>query len=481
MSAIDMSIGRGFLPPVDPVCDLAAIYPPSASIVQLTEQIPELIRSQRIAERLYSLKSLPYFEPDKFEYAVLLRSYAVIVTIVHAYIIELSKNTNDKSLPITLPPKIAHWVEYAAHSIGRLPTQSYETYVLQNYRLINPHNGFTLENIEPLLTYTGTTGEAWFIKMHVYAEYRAAKWMKICENINQILRDQIKINIQQLTFDLHSLADDLHEFNSDYFFQMKKNLSANEFFNNIRPYIKTWEPGIIYTGSLKYGGNLMKWRGASGAQSSFVPALDYLLGIKIEQKQTMKDMLNYMPPEHRAFLHTLQDSPLRKLTLELDNFELRDAYNNVISACTEFRKKHYDLTVLPYLINNLIDTFSQETCNKIREKIQRPPPSHVVMFIRRLLVRFFANHQNIPQLIEYSKTNNPSQNTLNDLLKILNDERVKYDEESALANHSVEFEILIDTAVKQFKCLVSNTLGTGGEDFRYFLPKNCDDTKYSSL
>ncbi len=91
-------------------------------------------------------------------------------------------------------------------------------------------------------------------------------------------------------------------------------------------------------------------RGASGAQSSIVPAMDAAFAIGITQSETMTDMLHYMPPEHIELINRLKGSRIREYLREAGDEDLYRAYNAVIDAVATVRNVHYHEIIQKYIV-----------------------------------------------------------------------------------------------------------------------------------
>jgi hypothetical protein len=77
-------------------------------------------------------------------------------------------------------------------------------------------------------------------------------------------------------------------------------------FRRVRPYIHGWQdnpalgPGLIYEGVVETGGEPRAFRGQTGAQSSIVPAMDALLGIRHAQDPLRLFWKNFMSIARRC-------------------------------------------------------------------------------------------------------------------------------------------------------------------------------------
>jgi len=97
-----------------------------------------------------------------------------------------------------------------------------------------------------------------------------------------------------------------------------------------------------------YGGIAQNFRGETGAQSSIIPALDAALGIVHAEdilRRYLREMRDYMPPRHRAFIETVEAGPsVRDYVLRHRGARpgLRDAYNAAVDGIELFRSTHLE-------------------------------------------------------------------------------------------------------------------------------------------
>jgi indoleamine 2,3-dioxygenase len=77
--------------------------------------------------------------------------------------------------------------------------------------------------------------------------------------------------------------------------------------------------GVVYEGVKEYAGQGQHLRGETGAQSSIVPALDALFGVKHQSGllfDYLMEMRDYMPPAHRQFIELLERGPSLRPVVE---------------------------------------------------------------------------------------------------------------------------------------------------------------------
>lgn len=508
-----MSFKHGFLPKEGPLLTLEG-NDYFNNFVSFANNLPELLKTKKVCETLDTM-DLPDFSPEHYPYGALVRVYAVATSLIHAYILESGGDPKTNTNPVILTKKLSEWFERISHQIGRLPTQTYETYILQNYRLLNKEVGYTFENIEPLITYTGTNEEKWFIKMHVYAEHRAATAMQSVEEINMLLGSKRKYNEDtqdRLIQHFDNISRTISTLNQSYFSEMKTHLPTDYFFDMLlRPFLQSWEPGVIYQGSSVYEKQKICWRGGSGAESSFIPAIDLVCQLKIEQQETMRDMENYMPPEHQVFLNRLRncDSELRTCILDTGNERLIESYNKVANASHVFRRNHYAMFVEPYIVNNLVKVSAGKVMKSLLNMhVNLSDQSEITAIVSNLLKQFFTSYKKLmgkhhvehllktesrskldammaqlkhalfsanPYIASSDSTSNFEKELLTSFTSIIQSST------SHLNHHSTDYKTILEKTFDQFDELSNRCLGTGGEDFSLFLQKNMSDSKNSAL
>jgi indoleamine 2,3-dioxygenase len=103
----------------------------------------------------------------------------------------------------------------------------------------------------------------------------------------------------------------------DTLLRMKERCDPYVYYTRVRPYIHGWKnspslaEGLLYGGVSAYAGRPQTFRGETGAQSSIVPCLDAGLGISHAPDPLtvyLQEMRGYMPPRHRAFLQSIEQS-----------------------------------------------------------------------------------------------------------------------------------------------------------------------------
>ena len=355
---------RGFLPTEDPVYS----FPQETTLEDLNKiigNLSNLVGNKYISQKMEESDWLPsQIESDSL--AIRLRAHSMITSIVHAYILE-NGDLGSSCKAVKIPPKILKSFVSSARSLNRPLTQTYETYILQNWKLIDPNKELSYENIEPLFTYTGLESEKWFIKVHVMSEYYASPainssiairkllngYLEKNDKIDRKTNEEITSHMMIVEKSLIALANNIAK--------MNEGCEPDEFFHKLRPYLKNHPNGFFIDGEslktvfpqtmIRSGDIAFAPRGASGAQSSIIPAIDACFGMKVTQQETMSDMLNYMPPEHVELIDWLRDCNIRDYLDKSEDQRLCEAYDAVVSAITKVRKVHYDEIIKKYIVS----------------------------------------------------------------------------------------------------------------------------------
>ncbi|MCH9634166.1 MAG: hypothetical protein S4CHLAM7_09090 [Chlamydiae bacterium] len=360
---LGFKFSRGFLPTQDPVYQFKN-EPFKQSLSNIVSNMSNLVLNNDISKKLdESHKLLSNSESDLL--STRLRMHSMITSLVHAYILEASDKGSSNET-IRLPQKILEPFLLSAKSLNSGYTQTYETYILQNWKRLNTNSELSYENIEPLFTYTGLDSEKWFIKVHVMSEYYGAPAVKSSIALKEILSElealehQTNVDIKdQVIFHMDIIADSLLKL-AENIAKMKEHCDPKEFFYGLRPYLKNHQHGFfidtntfenVFPGAKIRSGDLIyKARGASGAQSSIIPAIDACFSINITQEETMSDMLNYMPRDHVELINWLTNCKIKDFVSNSKDHRIGKSYNAVIDAVTAVRKVHFDEIIEKYIM-----------------------------------------------------------------------------------------------------------------------------------
>lgn len=333
---------RGFLPWPDPLVRLPKAFSPWE---ELATNMPKLLAAQALGEQL---KKLPVLSTTSLRGAQWHRAMLLLSYLADGSVWEKWRTTPNT----VISQGVAVPLYTVAAKIGRPPILSYASYALENWRRIDPKGPIALGNIALLQNFLGGVDEEWFILVHVDIEAKASPALHAMPKALRAARNN---NEQELEQALLTIAASLAEMYKTLR-RMPEQCDPYIYFNRVRPYIHGWKDhpqlpgGVIYEGVKEYGGIPQQFRGETGAQSSIVPSLDAILDIQHAPSRLsahLAEMRDYMPPEHCAFLKTLEyeaqnGASVRNYVVQhaQDNRPLRNIYNECVTRLWDFRKEH---------------------------------------------------------------------------------------------------------------------------------------------
>src|SRR5262249_12073231 len=160
--------------------------------------------------------------------------------------------------------------------------------------------GIELGNIALLQNFWGGADEEWFILIHVDIEAKAAPAIRAM----LLAQDAAaKRNFQTLKELLGTISDALSSMYKKLL-RMPELCDPYIYYARVRPYIHGWNNnpalpnGVVYEGVEEYAGKGQFFRGETGAQSSIIPSLDALFGVKHKPGllfDYLMEMRDYMP------------------------------------------------------------------------------------------------------------------------------------------------------------------------------------------
>jgi len=348
-ASVDLS--NGFLPGTRPVTKLPDNSEYHKRLNDIISNLPTLIKEKLLRKTIDDLdKEFVNAELslEKGNKAQKNTAIMFIVAIAQGYIFEDTKNPAN-----IIPAVIAKNLYLLCKSRQRFPMITYADYVLNNWRMKNPCGEITLDNIEPIFTFTGTTDEAWFIKIHVAIESACGQALRAAEATYLEAKNSAP-DTKKMSSALTAIAESLQKA-IDVMHEMKTGCNPDTFWDIMRPYLSGWDK-IKATGSddlgVKFAGIRTKdtkpfdFTGPSGAQSSIVPALDNALRIKHEIDGMFKLLLKfkeYMPNDHQAFIAHFSDSKIKTVVYKSGSPTLIDAFKSAIDAVQKMRGAHLGL------------------------------------------------------------------------------------------------------------------------------------------
>ena len=315
---------NGFLPGNPPLQALPQLYTPweelAASISALlnARAFRSAAETLPLITDLSSLKTKPELE----------RAMLLLSCFGHAFVWENYESSGYVPSCIAVP-----WTK-VAEKLSRPPTLAHASLVLQNWRLIDPAGPITLGNIATLIQFHGGLDEAWFYLVTTEIESRGGRILKEFATINAALT---AAKLDTVTKSLTSVCDSLTQLRTTLN-RMYEHCDPYIFYNRIRPFLASFE-GIEYRGCDPL---VRDYFGGSAAQSSLLQAIDGMFGIQHHDENArgyLKEMRNYMPRRHAAYIRHLETSPsLVESTRSHDR--CRHALESCVEALAEFRKDH---------------------------------------------------------------------------------------------------------------------------------------------
>nr|BAK81919.1 indoleamine 2,3-dioxygenase alpha/beta type [Tuber melanosporum] len=351
-----LSANYGFLPEHPPLTRLENPY--YAPWETLLKNLGTLIRAQKVRE---SVNALPVLTPDKLvSEAERRRAYMMLGFMTHAYVWG-GVNACER-----LPPAVSIPFLRLSETLGIPPVATYAAVCLWNYRLRDLNKpADDPENLESLLTFTGTEDEAWFYLISVAIEARGAPTIPLMLEAMRAARDDDTQTVKDCLNIFSSRIEDL----TLLLKRMYEKCRPHVFYFGIRPFLagskRMAEAGLpngVFYDTGSDDDCYREYSGGSNAQSSLIQAFDIILGVEHYPTGQKKDpaisslegtapppkhnfiqeMRKYMPGPHRQFLEHLCLIPNIHSYTEsrLDDIEMCTAYNKCLGALEQLRAAH---------------------------------------------------------------------------------------------------------------------------------------------
>jgi indoleamine 2,3-dioxygenase len=328
---------RGFLPAQDP---LKRLPRPFDAWENIAFQLPKLLASDHVCRTIAELPEFPVDEihdARERERAMVLLSY-----LGHAYV------WGGARPEVSVPRNLAVPWHKVAEDLGRPPVLSYSSYALHNFFRLDPSREVECGNIALIQNFLGGIDEEWFILIHVEIERKAAVAMSLLHRCFDAAEAEQAEELEALLAKVESSMGSVQS----TMLRMPERCDPYIYYHRVRPYIHGWKnhpdlpKGLIYEGVAAYGGRPQQFRGETGAQSSIVPSLDAMLGVSHREDMLslyLQEMRTYMPPEHRAFIESLERrAPVRPFVERCDRASLTSVYNACTEALEKFRSLHLE-------------------------------------------------------------------------------------------------------------------------------------------
>src|SRR6266581_555701 len=324
---------RGFLPAVDPLTHLPGRF---AVWDAVGRELPKLLAAGRARS---VLSRLPALDPSELPDAAIPRAMVLLSFFGHAYVYQSWQTDVADRLPAAVARP---WVS-TAERLGRPPILSYASYALDNWRRLDPNEPIALGNLALLQNFFGGLDEEWFITVHIQIEAQAAPALALLPTAQQAA---LEGDVAAATAALTEVANALGRMNQTLL-RMPENCDPYIYYHRVRPFIHGWQQHpVVYEGVAEYGGAPQTFFGETGAQSTIVPCLDAVLGVRHRQDELrvyLAEMRRYMPRGHVAFLEQLEAGPsVRDFVLLGGDDSLQAAYDACVAGVQAFRSTHLE-------------------------------------------------------------------------------------------------------------------------------------------
>ncbi|KAH7058422.1 Indoleamine 2,3-dioxygenase [Linnemannia elongata] len=382
----DISPVTGFVPHDQPLPRLPQAY--FQPWEETMDQLNHLIDSRQLRAKVDQWPVLDVTQLTSLRERQ--RAYVVLSFVAHSYIwgsgLDVSQHIPE---PLAVP-----WVA-VSDILDIAPVLTYASNDLWNWKLKDPKGPFELENLETLVTMTGTKDEDWFDIVSTAIEIAAGPAFKALIDAIHAVRED---NIQTVIENLHLAHVQLDKI-SKILPRMFENCDPAVFYWKIRKYLAGSEgtASIGLFNGLQYNGvnnnERRYYMGATAGQSSVFPALDYFFGVthhdldnnsgtKSAPNALLLKMRGFMPAPHRAFLdHLAQTVNLRPYVLSKtandpegqDVKELIRIYDACVHCIKLFRDNHIQI-VTRYILTQA-KRGPPEGWEDYRVKVEDQPPA----------------------------------------------------------------------------------------------------------
>ncbi len=335
-----LSRERGFLAAFE--LDQIELPEQFAPIVEAASNLSGLISSTRLR---HWLERLP--DPVLEDWALTAPEEQVRAAMVRYSFLVQAYVWGEPEAPKALPANLARPIVAIADRLGQAPLLPYSAYVLDNWSRIDKAQPLSLDNVRVVQNFAGGEDENWFVLIHIGIELEAGV----------LLDCAVRLVVASEAGDATACEALLTEMNQAWekiyavFKRMTEHCDPYVYFNRVRPWIHGWANnpalggGLIYEGVAKYGGKPQALRGQTGSQSSIVPAMDALFGVRHSDdplKAFLDELHHYRPVPHRRFIEDLgARSALREFVVAGPQ-SLKDAFNANLEQVARFRTRHLE-------------------------------------------------------------------------------------------------------------------------------------------
>lgn len=345
----DVDHSTGFIPSTLPLRAFPAYFRPWDD---LAADLPKLITSHTLRGKIGALALLDATRLSTKE--ELRRAFVVLGFLVHGYV----WCEGPEYVTTEIPMQLAEPYLYVCERLGvqGRETLSYAGLCVWNWGMKDGRafEGVPqLEDMESLVTFTGTRDEEVFYLVPVLVELEGGRLPSL---LLKATEDALGGDAGDLLGALNEATGSLKRMQSQMS-QLHEQCNASLFWRQIRPFLAGGKDSGGWTYMLRDGTvGRRQCIGGSAAQSSTVPAIDALLGVRHksmgDDPSVFAEMREYMPGPHRAFLAELEKLPslgdfVRGQGMDAECIE---AYNSTLSELAMWRSRHIGV-VTTHIVN----------------------------------------------------------------------------------------------------------------------------------
>lgn len=332
----DVSPTRGFVPDADPRASFGPdAHPSLQTLDDLADSLPRRLEEDTLRPTLRELSAPPDELFDELSHGELRRLYTVSGFLANAYVHKLDGPSVD-----SIPSGVAVPLYESTARLGRTPVLSYDGYVLYNWTRLDDSKPFTPPNVETLTNFVSLRDERWFVAVHVAIESTAGPALGAIGEAQAGVRDDDASRVREALDRMEAALAELEGILA----RMPERNAPENYGRTFRHYLKPLTE-VTYEGVPELAGP-QSYRGASGAQSSLLPALDAALGVDHGDNPLvshLRTLRKDMPPAHRAFVEAVDDGPSIRDYVAAGDDSLRRGYNDCLDRLVAFRDCHTDI------------------------------------------------------------------------------------------------------------------------------------------
>jgi indoleamine 2,3-dioxygenase len=317
----------GFLLTPPPDTSLSSYF---AAWDQAALHLPEWIEKQVVQEEA---SRLPFKDPGRISSKGEMERAMLVLSFLGNAIV----HTSGSDSPL-IPRNVAVPWRYISTRLGRPPVLSHASAVLGNWKTAEQMGVVSLENLQPLVTFTRTEDEKWFYMVTVAIESQAAEAIAA---VALALEYATTRNSEHILQQLKTIRNAVRLM-TNTLKRMSEKCDPAVFYSKIRPFLASYKDVRYDLGGKEV---TESWHGGSAAQSAVLQFLDAALGIEHKEPKSaayMKQMLTYMPPKHATIIKKLQQgSPLKDYCASEST--LTFFYEKAVETIHEFRTEHFKI------------------------------------------------------------------------------------------------------------------------------------------